>query len=297
MANPPSTVTYANVVAQFVQFVADTADAGQQPDMIPMGGSITLSPNLTLVPFPGATPNPLTAWQRPITCTLDSEGYLLGPDGVTRGVTVIASDSPNPVGNFTYSVTAALDGGAALSWTLFLVSGTTTDLTTAITVPPLSPSDLEIALASIASTQATMVVDSDIDGSGNLIMTRYNGSTFSAGVAKGAKGDNGDITGNTAFPLANGTIAIPITTPWTLKYTLSGDTTFTIANPANTTSFTLTLVIIQGTTPRNVTWPSGVRWPEGIIPIVPVVASTRHVYNFLWDGGAWEGVVVGTNFA
>jgi hypothetical protein len=135
MADLPSGTLYGTVVGQFIQAVADSVDPGRDPDSLPIQGSLTFTPSAPRVALPGVIPNPVTMFQKPITAALDAEGYLVGVDGV-RGIKLIASDSPGNPTNFTYTVVLNLVGVDAPSFSFFLPSETTIDLTTVIPVDP-----------------------------------------------------------------------------------------------------------------------------------------------------------------
>lgn len=160
MANLPDGTLYGTVVGQFIQAVADSADVDRNPDSLPMSGTITFTPAATRVALPDTVPNPVTMFQKTITATLDSEGYLIGPDG-QRGVLLVASDSPGNPTDFTYSVAVSLTGVQTFSFSFFLNAGATIDLTTVIpaTSQPgfLTPTD--DLVASFVSTPGTKTHD------------------------------------------------------------------------------------------------------------------------------------------
>jgi hypothetical protein len=169
MADLPTGTLYGTVVGQFIQAVADTADAGRDPDSLPMQGTITFTPGAARVLLPSATPNPLTMYQKSIVCTLDAEGYLLGPDGA-RGVKLVASDSPGNPTNFTYSVSVDLVGVAGFSFSFFLPAGETVDLTTATPAAPdsgaLVPTDELIAAMIESAGTATQTAVANFTNTG-----------------------------------------------------------------------------------------------------------------------------------
>ena len=157
MADLPDGTLYGTVVGQFIQAVADSADPDREPDSLPMSGTVTFTPAATRVALPDTVPNPVTMFQKTITATLDSEGYLVGPDG-QRGILLIASDSPGNPTDFTYSVAVSLSGVQTFSFSFFLNAGATVDLTTVIpaTSQPgfLVPTD--DLVASFISTPGTV---------------------------------------------------------------------------------------------------------------------------------------------
>lgn len=94
----PTGTTFGRVVGRFLLAIADSDDAGREPDSAPPGGTITFVPQIPYLKFPSATP-PTTVAPQPVVCTFDSNGDLLGPDG-TVGVYLIAT---------SYNVTIQLD--------------------------------------------------------------------------------------------------------------------------------------------------------------------------------------------
>lgn len=277
MPTAPSTVTYATVVGQFISFVMDTADAGKEPDVIAMQGTIAFSPDSKTVKFPTATPNPVTATRDVITAQLDSEGYVINPADGTRGIVLVASDSPeNEEEWFTYSVTITL-GGYSQSFPAFFAGGTTTDLTNVIVVPSLSPSDLDLALASIAAVQTAMTTQLATQ---NL--------QYAAMLTPGT--DDGTKTAGTV------TYAFTdVLNAWR-RITLGGNVT--LANlPTPTGSwagraFSWTLEVRQGSTAAyTLGLPANVRWPNDVTPVMTTGLGRVMLFTFLWDPitASWRG--------
>lgn len=110
----------------------------------------------------------------------------------------------------------------------------------------------------------------------------------------GAAGENGDTTVAVGNGTASGTRAIPAGAPSTQRYPVSGTLTFTLANGVANKSYTVTIVLSMSAA-QTINWPSNVLWPEGVKPAAP--GAGRHIFNLLWDGGAWQGAYVGPNFA
>lgn len=137
----PTNVGYGTVTGRFLLAYADTADADIYPDGAPAYGYIIFTPSAGYLKDITASPAPVTILPSQVTCALDSDGYLLGPDG-TRGVRLIATDDAdlNPVG-WTWTVTYRLtdvDGNSVstiASHSISLPQGTTVDLTVASPVP------------------------------------------------------------------------------------------------------------------------------------------------------------------
>lgn len=93
MADIPSAVAYGQVTGRFVKFIADSGDAANVPDEVPLTGKVILTPQTTVIRWPGTTP-PRLAVADVVTCLVSATGDLAAPDGSGGGVYVIASDQP-----------------------------------------------------------------------------------------------------------------------------------------------------------------------------------------------------------
>jgi len=141
MANElPSNVGYGTVTARFLIAYADSSDLDLYPDGVPAKGNVYFTPLVEKLRNHNATP-PVTIIPRPVTCTIDSDGYLNGPQG-EPGVRLIATDDEDndPTGwlyNVEYQLTDANDVAlrGIQSHTLAVPLGTTIDL---ITVAPVA---------------------------------------------------------------------------------------------------------------------------------------------------------------
>lgn len=131
----PDNINYTTVVGRFIRAVADTADAGKEPDVSPaVGLSIVFQPSVDVVTDDAATP-PVTIVIDPITCTTDAQGYLLGPDG-TAGVMLIASaDEDLRPHHWTWAATITGTNYRRVSSTFMTEPGATIDLSTVVQVP------------------------------------------------------------------------------------------------------------------------------------------------------------------
>ena len=131
------------IVGRFLSVVADSADdTDQEPEIVPMSGTVTFTPQVSAVKVVEGADVPATVNVAPVSATLDSEGYL-SRNG-QRGIRLLATDGPtNPTG-FTYQVSFALTlggGAAVVKYNPFPVqvpSGRTVDLTVAAPVPSSS---------------------------------------------------------------------------------------------------------------------------------------------------------------
>jgi hypothetical protein len=141
MTTLPSNVSYGTVVGRYLIAYQDGIDVDVYPDGVPCGGKIFFTPSVTSLRNATSSPTPVTILPRPVTCELDSDGYLNGPDG-TPGVRLIATDDEDnePV-DWTWRVDYQLtdSSGMALrgigSHNISLNGGTTLDL---ITVSPVA---------------------------------------------------------------------------------------------------------------------------------------------------------------
>ena len=94
------------------------------------------------------------------------------------------------------------------------------------------------------------------------------------------------VTGSYTLNLANGNV---------YDLTLSGNTTFTLANPpASGTAGSLTLIVTKGA--HAITWPGAVDWADGT---APTMGTGVNIVTFVTtDGGTtWYGMFAGKDFA
>lgn len=138
MANElPTNLGYGTVVGRFLLAYADGSDVDINPDGVAAMGSIFFVPSVNAVRNPTATPAPVTIMPATVECTLDSEGYLVGPQG-SRGVRLISTNDPDIVPNnwyWTVKFKLTDQGGTPLNGLdnkmLTLTGGETIDLTLA----------------------------------------------------------------------------------------------------------------------------------------------------------------------
>ena len=265
----PTNISYGTVVGQFLAALQDGSDPDKLPEGVPMKGTITFVASPVYVLDYSANPNPVTILKTPITCSLDSEGYLCGPysasdSPLSRGVPLIATDDPDilPVGwtwSVIFNLTDPYGNRANLPAQNILVpAGQTTDLTTAM---------------NIASA---------------------NGSV----ITKGIPGDPGDLVGvtNTVWGSNVTLSAYPQTYISSLTASVSAMTLPTEVYPNE--SGTITLVLTQDATGgRTIAWPSSVKWPDGIAQQPAGGPNTVSVIHLLWTGTTWLGMIGGKSFA
>lgn len=252
MADLPSNVSFGTVIGRFIRAVADTADADRDPDMLPVTGTITFSPDFEHhTRDVTALPVPVTIFADSITCTIDSDGYLLGPDG-QRGVKLVASDDPDldPT-SFTYSVVLSFVGYPDYKFSILVPADSTVDLTTVI---PSTPSDglvvgADSAMAAIAadpnsqfaqqlsSTIATLkqwARNPDVLIAG-AVTRDTNGAATSAPVVwpDGTPGAYTALTLSTAFPGAVDSYKVTYGSPVVKTFTQSAITRDSNGAPTN----------------------------------------------------------------
>lgn len=157
------------VIGQFGLGVVDSADPDQEPEVIPLAGTVTFTPNVPYLPNPTALPNPITIVTSAITAVLDSEGYVCtpGPDGSPfyRGIRLFATDDPDlSVENWTWSVVYTFEpvNGTVPklpAHSMPLLEGETVDLATVVPVP---------ASPGIGTPQALALLQQAIDAAGTV---------------------------------------------------------------------------------------------------------------------------------
>lgn len=136
-----------HVVGRFLSVVADSIDdLDQEPEVVPMSGTVTFTPQVSAVKVVEGAEEPATVNVATISAEIDEQGYL-SRNG-QRGIRLLASDGPtNPTG-FTYQVTFALSlgkGAAGVKYQGFPIhvpANGTVDLTVAAPVPSSSGSSM-----------------------------------------------------------------------------------------------------------------------------------------------------------
>jgi hypothetical protein len=133
----------------------------------------------------------------------------------------------------------------------------------------------------------------------NRIPTYVNTTTQK--VSEVAAGDflstegNGLAEGHTALSGTNPTVSL--SSGGSFSLVLSGNTTFTFANPPTTGASGFSVAITQdaGGSGFTVTWPASVRWPGGSAPDLTATANKSDAFVFSTsDGGTtYTGLVAG----
>lgn len=111
----PTPPSWGQVVGRFALIYGDGPDVDPSPDLIPISGTVTLTPQVPSVRLVQPD-SPVTLVTTPIVCTIGSDGLLKGPDG-TNGVRVMASRAAGIVPTAVqYRATFSLNGSD--SWPL-----------------------------------------------------------------------------------------------------------------------------------------------------------------------------------
>lgn len=128
---------FGRVVGRFVTVVADTADPDQEPDIVPLTGTITFKLDQAKVVETDAVPQPMVIVSTPIEAVLDEQGYLCTPDAdrnpTYQGMYLLANNDPDiDPAVTTYTVSYMLFLGPTnlplASHSLSVVGGVTVDL-------------------------------------------------------------------------------------------------------------------------------------------------------------------------
>lgn len=208
----PTNVDYGTVVGQFLLAYGDGVDADVYPDGVPAKGSIYFRPSPTKLLDAGASPNPVTILPAVVECTLDNDGYLLGPDG-TRGVNLVATDDTdlNPQ-DWTWLVEYRLTDQddvpvSVASYSIELPASTTVDLTTASPVPSADGTYYLVGPAGpTGATGATGPAGADgADGADGAAATIAVGT-----VTTGAEGSSATVTNSGTSSAAVFDFSIPV---------------------------------------------------------------------------------------
>lgn len=147
----PAPLTYGLITGKFISVMADSADAGDTPDMKTLNGTVTIAPNMPVVRVTAADGTSYIA-ATPNVAAIVVDGNLLGPDGTP--LRMLASDSPgiNPAG-LLYTATFSLKGITAQPPTMtFALPSTGIDLATAATLAN-APGTIVVSTQVVRMTQ------------------------------------------------------------------------------------------------------------------------------------------------
>ena len=121
---------YGRVVGRVLRAV--TVETGPAPLV---GARVTVRPSVARVTRDG-DPTPLIVGDA-IECTLDDNGFLLGPDG-ERGVLLVATDADTRPAGWHWLVRVSAPSVASYQWQVLVPEGVTTDMVSAMSDPAVS---------------------------------------------------------------------------------------------------------------------------------------------------------------
>lgn len=226
-------------------------------------------------------------------------------------------------GSWAWIVYERVPGGQKRAFTL-ISSGTTLEYTDMVWVDPssfeLTPTSEAAWVATlnavnqaktdtIAARDATLAVQKNTIVGGtvtgdNLVLTRYDNTTFTAGNVrgpKGDKGDQGDITLSYRTANVTGAQGIGPALARTFRWTLAGNTSVNSIGSANSTQTgTITFIIYQaGAGTNTFTHPPEVtKWLGGApAPVLPTGVGNGMMFHYFWDGIGWYGIFAGYIYA
>ena len=283
----PDNLKYGTVTGQFL--LPTTKDGLT----VPATGTIVFKPSASSLLYI-STPAPVAILRDAIECTLDEEGYLVGPDG-QRGVQLVATDqeSINPIG-WTWNVLFDLRDD----------KGTRAHYSNGFDFEVPSDGDVDLVVATpVAEANGVLITRGEQGEQGIQGVQGIQGEQGVQGIQgnKGDKGDVGDMVAVSGPSNASATLNIDASMlPSTRILTLTGNLMVTLPIPASTASATITLVFYQdGTGNRTITWPSAtiLKWPDGIQQQPAAAANSMSIVHLLWTGTQWVGLLGGKSFA
>ena len=260
MANPPN-LQYCKITGNFKAFIADNQDSDDLPDFVPMSGTGSIWPNTTLTKNTQVGYKS-TYFNSPISIIVDEEGDL--SQGGRKYVMVLAeSPNLNPA-TFNYSIMLNLYAQG------------------------------EVGSRQYGPYAFDITPGGEVDITDVIPVSAYGGNP----IVQGPQGEPGDLVGVTSATW-NGAVVLD-EYPRTYLSTLTGNVT-SIALPASPLAIqsgTITIVVTQDAVGgRTITWPASVKWPEAI-PAQPTPgANSISMFNLLWTGTQWFGLVGGKSFA
>lgn len=260
MANPPN-LNYCKIVGNFKAFIADNQDSDDLPDFVPMSGNGQIWPNVQLAKNTQVGYKS-TYFNSPVPVTVDLDGDLA--QGGRKYIMVLAESSNINPSTFNYSIMLNLAAQGESNFRQYgpfafdVTPGGTVDLTDVIPV------------------------------------SAYGGNP----IVQGPQGEPGDLVGVTSGTWGGSVVLDKY--PQTYLSTLTSSVTSMAlpTSPIGLQSGTVTLVLTQDATGgRTITWPASVKWPDGIVQQPAGGPNTVSVFNLLWTGTTWLGLVGGKSFA
>ena len=156
-------------------------------------------------------------------------------------------------------------------------------------------SDIDIVIQDVKKAineRLNDVLGGDWTVSTNITVTKVGGAVSFNGAGYQANQPLTDL-GN-----ISGTVALDFDVRGNyIKATLTGSTTFTVANMRTGTTYILMLKQ-NGTGGYGITWPSGIKWAGGIAPTLTTTASTTTLITLTpFSTSNAMGAVAGTGFS
>lgn len=207
------------------------------------------------------------------------------------GNTFITKGDPNVLTIGTVSTTSP---GSSASAT---ITGTSPAQVLNLTLPQgnVGPSNV-LSIGTVSTLGASATATASITGSSPAQILNLG---IPQGI-QGIQGNPGDMVVTAGPANVSGAIDLSaVTFPSTRLWTLTGNiTSLTLPTPASTVSATFTLVMTQNATGNfTVTWPASIKWPDGIQQQPASAANTVSMFNLLWTGTQWLGMLGGKSFA
>lgn len=216
----PSNLSYGTVKARFLLAYVDSADVDTDPDGIAPTGTVTFTPSATYIKNATASPAPTVVVPSPITCSINSDGYLFSING--NLVKLLATDDPDtsPV-DWTWEVSFNLldsqgnNVGNLPSFHFALPGGTTVDLAD---VAPMPASNGVFYLKGDAPDLTVGTVTTGAAGSSAAVTITGtpDAPVLNFTIPKGDTGATGSLAGLSAtapITYTNNTIALADVSP------------------------------------------------------------------------------------
>lgn len=94
-------INYGKVVGRFLGMIEDGTDENDDPDIIPLTGTVTFTPSVNKVLATGESP-PVAIFPQPVKATLDAQGYL--SHNFKRGVKLLSPSGEINPSDWTWKV-------------------------------------------------------------------------------------------------------------------------------------------------------------------------------------------------
>lgn len=151
-------LSYGRVEATFLAAVTDGPDAGDEPDLVPLRGTVSFDLNVAKIVD---TSGPTVIAKTVFTGVLDADGVLCTPTSDNQagatGLTVLATDGPTNPSGLQYRVTYALKTPTGTAVTLpshLIAVPTDTTVNLALVIPPDAAPAIGVAAAEAAAAAA-----------------------------------------------------------------------------------------------------------------------------------------------